>query len=395
MDWVDIFDALDDWPVQAIAPALDLRKRAADVYVHGRVGYYLHPETGEVAVHGDPATPAELARCKRAAHLAVGSDQVRNEPLTTEESQTWIKVAYAPALRTVGEALNFFPGHYPGGLPNNASPLAAMLTSGLVGAGLGWGAGRLLGAALPGGVGGNLGRTGAVVGGLLGAAPAVAWGVANVANKRSLTDAWPHNQGNEVLSPEALNGTNAMPVEAASEHGALRAYLEKLQAPADVSRALLAAPLAPRFKRAMAHFKCAFEGGGTFGFDAEPAGSSPLDVNIDAMGRTLWNLAAPPPMTATAMGALYAAQNLPDPRSRPGWATGHQLGQLAAGMGGEYERGTLGGLALNAATDYFNGLVGGALLNSTVGTPVAAKVYGLGNAALGVLGAVLPSLLGR
>jgi hypothetical protein len=79
------------------------------------------------------------------------------------------------------------------------------------------------------------------------------------------------------------------------------------------------------------------------------------------------------------MGSLYAAQQLPDRMSRPGVATGHQLGQLAQNVGG----------------DYVQGMLAGAVFNAAIGSPYQASTYGVGNAALGLIGAALPKLLGR
>jgi hypothetical protein len=78
------------------------------------------------------------------------------------------------------------------------------------------------------------------------------------------------------------------------------------------------------------------------------------------------------------MGAVMAAQQMPDPDARPGWVTGNQLGQLAA----------------NAASDYVKGLAVGGLLNAVVGTPWRAPMFGVGNAALGLIGAAIPRLFG-
>ena len=83
-------------------------------------------------------------------------------------------------------------------------------------------------------------------------------------------------------------------------------------------------------------------------------------------------------MAASTMGGIYAAQQMPDPRSRPGLVTGHQLGQLAQ----------------NAVGDYAKGYLVGAALNTIVGTPIRNSSFGLGGVALGVIGAVVPKLFG-
>jgi hypothetical protein len=101
-------------------------------------------------------------------------------------------------------------------------------------------------------------------------------------------------------------------------------------------------------------------------------------VNIDHLGRTLWDYGASPGLAATTMGTMYAAQQMPDPRSRPGWVTAGQLGSLAEGAIGNYGRGALVGEAINLV----------------IGTPIRPATVGLGAAALGVLGAIVPRLLG-
>jgi hypothetical protein len=105
-----------------------------------------------------------------------------------------------------------------------------------------------------------------------------------------------------------------------------------------------------------------------------PGGAA--DVDIDALGRTLWNTGAPANTAATTMGAMYAAQQLPDPRSRPGKVTGHQLGELTENLVGDYAKGWLVGAALN----------------TIVGTPWPASHYGAGNLALGLIETVVPKL---
>jgi hypothetical protein len=119
-------------------------------------------------------------------------------------------------------------------------------------------------------------------------------------------------------------------------------------------------------------------GGDTFGMTPVSQSPTPLDVNINALGQTLYNQGASPNLAATTMSAMYAAQQLPDHRAAPGWATYGQLGQLAQ----------------NAASDYGKGMLAGGLINAAIGTPFAASSFGLGNVALGVIGAVVPKFFG-
>jgi len=124
-------------------------------------------------------------------------------------------------------------------------------------------------------------------------------------------------------------------------------------------------PLAGRYRRALARIK--------------QANWSNTAVNIDAMGRTLWNAQASPQLTATTMGTLYAASQLPDPRAQPGIATSHQLGQLAAGAVGDYTAGLLAASALNQVSDW----------------NIPPHAAGAATAALGIVGSVVPRLFQR
>src|SRR5215471_2166343 len=179
MRWEELPEALDAWTRKCAAPARDVQRGAAGVYTTGHVGYHYDAGRGLLALHPYPgATPADFALCKAAAARAVGADSVLALPLRGIDfagEHGWVKVAYSPALRRMGELLNFYPGHYPGGIPNYPSPLTAMLTSGLVGGGLGYGTGWLAEKLLPEGWGKKLKRTGAVLGALLGAAPGAVW----------------------------------------------------------------------------------------------------------------------------------------------------------------------------------------------------------------------------
>ena len=354
MDWEDVPRTVDEWTELTAAPAWDVKRAAANVYTDTDVGYYYHPIADRIALYAPQASRQDMAICKAAAERAVGTDRVAEPFLSYQDLADpdcgWVKVAYSTALRRIGELLNFFPGQYPGGIPNAPSPLAAMLTSGLVGAGLGYGAGQLASRVLPTGFGRKLKRTGAVLGGAIGTLPALAWGASS---PYGWTDPRP-------LDPEPGSDPDY-------------SFDEKTAA------ALASIPVSPQYKQALDAFGYGL--GYRTDYDRRTRVGSvyPSDVNINALGRTLWDTGAPPEMAAMTMGAMYAAQQLPDRRAQPGIATGHQLGQLAA----------------NAAGDYASGWLVGAALNTLVGTPYAASSYGLGNAALGVIGAVVPKLFGR
>lgn len=386
MRWEDVPSVIDDWALKVAAPGYDVRKAASDVITSSHVGYYIDPDTDRVGVFCPLANASDAARVKAAALRATGQ-----EPLflsyhdLTDFDGTWVKVAYSPTVRSAGEMLNFFPGQYPGGIPNSPSPLAAMLTSGLVGAGLGWGGGKLLGALMPGEYGKKLSRTGLILGGLMGAAPGAIWAGANklTGHKPAWTDNSILNQPPDmepVDNPTAVDGGNAgLPPPMIGKNDSLekvRHHLENAPAgkinPMKIKIGLDLVELGDMYLSAIEKVAS------TFGQPERKYGYLPTDVNIDALGRTLWDTGATPAMAASTMGGMYAAQQMPDARSRPGMVTGHQLGQLAQ----------------NAVGDYAKGYLVGAALNTVVGTPIRNSSFGLGSVALGVIGAVVPKLFG-
>lgn len=384
MQWEDVPARLDDWLLTTAAPSHDVRRAASSVLTSTDVGYYCCPVTEKIALYAADASVADKARCKAAAIRAVGRDSVQPLFLSYQDlaapDSSWVKVAYSPTLRSIGETLNFFPGQYPGGIPNHPSPVAAMLTSGLLGAGLGYAGGKLGERLLPAGYGRKLPRTGAMLGGMLGAAPGLIWGTTNHLNDKPFND-------NSLLagSPDSepenyagfADGMNMIPLDEydQSPPSALKRLAAQIHASGlakrSVDEALAEIPLGKMYCEAV---KVA---SATFGTPdrREP---SPIDVNINHLGQTLWETGASPALAASTMSAMYAAQQLPDPRSRPGWVTGGQLGQLAA----------------NAAGDYMKGMLVGVAINTAIGTPWSPPAFGAANATLGVLGAVVPKLFG-
>lgn len=348
MEWEDIPAVVDTWVTAIAAPAWLLKRAAADAYTAGSVGYYIDPQTLAVGLHA-VADDFDLQACKAAAATALPASNVvtlTDAAIAAADGQ-WIKVAYSPTLRRLGELLNFFPGQYVGGIPNSPSPVAAMLTSGLVGAGLGYGAGYAAEKLLPRGYGRKLRRTGAIAGGMLGAAPGLTWGASSPygwTNPRPLDP--------PSGSPESMDLDQFVP------SGTKTATL------------LAATSLGERYKQAVANWR---------GASSQLRDDDMPDVNVHAVGQTLWAAGAKPQLAGTTMGALYAAQQMPDANSRPGAVTGHQLGQFAASTAGNYA----------------TGLLVGAALNQIVGTPYAASAFGSGNVILGAIGAVVPKLFGR
>jgi len=386
VQWEEVPEVADYMATLCREPARDVKRASANVYTIGHVGYHYCPYVGLAALHAGPdCTPADLACCKLALDAAVGHDNVR-DPIDDVEAASglWVKVAYSPIVRRIGEALNFFPGHYPGGIPNHASPLAAILTTALVGGGAGYLGGKLLKKIAPGRWGDKLPTTGLALGAGAGSLLASPYAIVNATQGNSVTDGSllagsPDDA--PVEDPETPTGDEPTAVDVnkwLKKHDPLRYKDIGMPAFKRGCDLLAMIPLGSMYKNACEAYleKRAY---GTLGGPALAGlGPTPLDVNVNSLGQLLWESGAGPQLTATTMGAVHAASRMNDANARPGWVTGHQLGQLAA----------------NAAGDYLTGLAVGGVLNATVGTPWRAPAFGAGTAALGFVGSVVPKLFG-
>jgi hypothetical protein len=348
--WDETFiDVLSDRVEACRAPAAALQKIAHAGTVQGDIGYFFNDATGQVALQARGETPGW--EIKNAQDKLINTYDDKYYGLLTQKeaaSGDWVKLAYSPTIRRVGELLNFFPGEYPGGIPNAPSPLAAMLTSGMLGAGVGYGGGMLAEQLMPRQYRGRLRKTTALLGGLGGASLGVPWAVANSMNGKSLLDPSPHDV--PIGSEAAIDSRGIPPFFGENQSDPQNAKLQ--QAGID-----LPAQLGLHTRR---KFGSAFGG--------------PFDVNTDALGRTLWRSGASPDTQVATMGAMYAAQSMPDDDARSGVVTGNQLGQLAVSAGKGYVSGLLVGAALNAAT----------------GLPM--RNAGLYGAALGIIQQAVPKL---
>ena len=351
-DWSQVPALIDAWVEKCAAPAWDIRRALADVYTHGDVGIYLNPEqlpTVGLYYRGDREKIAQdLSLVSEAVGRVVG---LRNVFSICEEAATrgeLVKVAYSPTLRRASELLNFLPGKYPGGFPNAPSPLAATLTSGLVGAGLGYGAGALGETMLPAKwKRGKLRKTLALAGAGALSLPGLAWMYSAHARGKGLWD------GSGVADA-------ARPEPAAD-------------------------PLGEQYKAAVDHF--IKEAWGEESFDTMPGGGGqgpdPWAIDISRLGQTLWETGADPQTTATTMGTIYAAQQMPDPHGRPGFATPRQTGLLGTMLGG-------------GAKGYATGWLAGKTLSLLTGMPESTQnmLRNVGGV-LGIVNAVVPKLLGQ
>lgn len=307
-EWDQVPDLINRWAAATIEPLKVIRKQAALLYTQGKVGLYWHPDwEWAAAVDEKDATDDDLRRASGVLAAAVGKDWII-PGVTVKDAQDygWVKVAGTTSLRDVGTNLNFFPGNYTGGIPNSASPLAATLTGGLLGAGLGYAGGWLGEKFVPSWKRGRIRNTLVGIGGILGAAPGAAYMASAAAAGHGPLDNTILNQQpgdpahllTEDLVPKTVTGSDWDPPTSAE----------------------LAAGAA----------KMAYE---TFGIPQDPSPRSPMSVNIDQLGRTLWDIGSDPRSTAAAMGLAYTAQQLPVADARQGEVTPHQMGLLGTLMG--------------------------------------------------------------
>ena len=377
--WDDVIPAMNAWLEPCAEAAMRIRVPALSVPTEGHVGFYYSPLSEKYAVYGHKGvTDDDL---ERTIKFASDFGPTRKVPLTLDDidQYPWVKVAYSQTLKTIFENLNFIPGKYLGMIPNHPNPLAAMLTTGLAGAGLGYGVGRVARAITPEGYAENLPTSLALLGGLGGAGAAgFIRGYPSLAEGKSLTSNWPFSDIGEEIGKEAptpsYGGFKGAP--------ALDAVND---ASAPYIRPASPAP-APRTK---------FRGKETRGSDSYyakyaqfetfapamplPRAPTPFDVHVNALGQTLWQSGASPQLTAGTMATMYAASQMPSERPMPGYVTADQLGSLA----------------MNAAGNYGTGFLAGYAINKVIGTPYSASQFGMGNAALGVLGAVIPKIFGQ
>jgi hypothetical protein len=360
--WARVPELVDRWVEKCAAPAWDIRQAIGRIFTRGDFGVYWDPEFDKAGLlfrqsprhdvsHDKYAQ--DLALMRAAVIRAVGQDHFMAAPLEDRyvASGRMVKVAYSPTLRRLGELLNFFPGEYPGGYPNSPNPLAATLTGGLVGAGLGYGAGVLAEQVMPHSwERGKLRKSLAMVGGGLGAAPGALWAASNA------------GAGNPLNQP--LHDPPGTP--------------EHLDVP-DLAHV----PLGSDYTKAAADFvKRAYSPRSHVVVD-DPGDDDPIAVDMDSMGHTLWEIGADPRTTATTMGALYAASQMPDPNAQQGQITPHQTGLL----------GTMMAAAGGGTKGYATGWLVGQTLGLLTGMPPATQnVLKNTGAVLGILDAVVPKL---
>ena len=329
--WLQLPFVVLDAAEKYAADAYDIRQSLRGVYTSSPVGVYLRELPGgalHAAVSDEykQATAQDMALVKSAVSRVIPQTSILEQPDFNSQPAAvlgWIKAAYAPLLHSTGETLNFFPGHYAGtNIPNSPSPVASMLTSGLVGAGLGYGAGWLGEQLMPDSwQKGKLRRTLALAGGGLGVAPGLIWGAVNKSLGRSFND-------NSLLNNPAPSLDKPAEDLCAQYLQATDAYVNNFvnmtkQAGDDDS------------------FLSGYR-------DTTPAG--PMSINVDSIGRTLWEAGTSPQTAGMTMGVLAAAGQMPGGGNDPGWVTPLQMANLAAHMGVGYLSGALVGETLGLLT---------------------------------------------
>jgi len=330
------------------APAHDLRQAMADLYTKTDLSVYWNPAIEKAALYVRPQLdPEEYDWGIQVLTEKVGAEHVRPEPLTGHDLQDWwVKVAYSPTLRRLGEIAQFFPSKDIPGF--GGRPIASTIASGLLGTGLGYGAGWLGEKLIPRYAmrPGRLRRWGAMLGGIAGTGVGMTPGLINLHDGRRFND------------PTLWQGFPDQPFEG---------------------------DLGKQYKETVAAYiqKAAEDDYGTFG--GPSLEEMPL-IRTDELGRVLWGTRTNPQTTAMTMGAVYGANQMPDPMSRPGVVTPHQMGLF----------GTMMGAAGGGLKGYVTGRVVGAALGVLTGMPEGTQ-QALGNtgAVAGVLGTLLPRLYGR
>lgn len=298
--WQNFHQVVTDLAVKCAAPATVLRNVAFSYFPGSDVSFYWNPDQEKAALYFRPVLDeADYAQYQNRLQEKLGQDQVLDRVLTPEDlaQDWWVKVAYSPMLRRMGEILQFFPSQDIPGF--GGRPLASTLATGLLGTGLGYGTGYLAEKLMPDWMqeSGRTRKSMALTGGLLGAGVGATPGLINKMTGRSFNDPtlWSGDplEGHNKLSSETLGKTYTQ---------AIKTYLEK---ESDFGMNTVGGP----------------------GYEQEPV------IRTNLLGRVLWNNDVNPQLTAMTMGAVYGANQMPDQQSMPGVVTPHQMGLFGMSMG--------------------------------------------------------------
>ena len=307
-------------------------------------------EDGYIKVAATPTIKSANASARQVAMLQ--NQHIVDNPYTPEVLPSGVDRhpgGSSPTLESVGEYLQFLPQQRSYDFIPGYGPVNGMLAGGLVGAGLGYGTGWLAEKLLPEKwKKKRLRRTLGILGGAVGAAPGAILAMTNLGRGKPL---W----NNDFLSDSIKQGSDQLS--------------DDYKISGQVGSSLL-------WDARREAFMSAFDMEGVKVAEEKIAS---FDVNVDEMGRTLWQVGADPRTAATTMGTLYAAQQMPTPDRRPGFVTPSQMANLGVHMGAGYVSGGLVGAAL------------GALTGADAGTKDHLKRTGM---YLGIVRAVVPKLFG-
>lgn len=348
--WSDFPGTIDYLVEKCAAPAWDLRQAVSSIYTKSDISIYWNPALEKAGMYVRPTlNQEEFQWCLEAITEKVGADHVHVEPLTSLDLQDWwVKVAYSPTLRRLAEVLQFLPSKDIQGF--GGRPIASSIATGLLGTGLGYGGGYLLDKMTPKSLGdGRMRYWGAALGGMGGAGLGAMPGFVNLHDGRKFND-------NTLWSGFPEDGFENDLV-GNSYKKAVEQFVEK--------NAYQIHPTGPSSTL----------GGPSFA-------DMPL-IRTDDLGNVLWGTRANPQTTAMTMGVVYGANQMPDPRSRPGVVTPHQTGLMGMAMG------AAGGGIRGYATGYVVGKGLGLLTGMPDGTQNKLKQTGM---ALGIINSLVPRM---
>lgn len=343
----DFPGTIDYLAEKCASPAQIIRQIISPFYTKTDISIYWNPVIEKAGMYVRPKlNQKEFDWGCQLLSEKLGKDQVHFKPLSPNDLQDWwVKVAYSPTLRRLGELAQFFPSKDIPGF--GGRPIAAMIASGLLGTGLGYGAGYLSEKILPeyaqtkGTLRNRLALLGGAGGALIGSMP----GLVNL------------HEGRRFNDPTLFEGF--------PEDG----FEDKL-------------PTSKKYKEAVENF-IAKKANNSLGTIGGPSFTEMPLIRTNELGQVLWGTNASPQTTAMTMGAVYGAGQMPDPNSRPGMVTPHQVGLFGMAMGAA--GGGIKGYITGRTVGFGLGLLTG-MPNSTQNT------LGQTGATLGVISSIVPRL---
>lgn len=358
----DFAGTIDHLVKECSAPAQQIRQAVSSVFTTSDLSYYWNPCIKKAGIYVRPAfNGQEFETAMRCLRTKVGECHTFERQLTPVDLQDWwVKVAYSPSLRRLGEILQFFPSDDIPGF--GGRPIASTIASGLLGAGLGYGAGWLGEQFLPDWAQekGTMRKRFALLGGLGGAGVGAVPGFLNWTAGKSFNDPtlYKGHVKNRGFEPDV------------TPFGPDTGYY-------NVSK---------KYKKAVDSYvtKMAYVPHPTVGgaFGGPSFEEMPL-VKMDELGRVVWGSGASPQLAAMTMGAAYGSSQMPDPNAMPGKVTPHQTGLFGMMMGA----------AGGGIKGYLVGRTVGKGLGLLTGMPDATQnTLSQSGAAVGVLGTLVPML---